>query len=65
MIHGAPEKFETALKERLTFPHVGVLRALTNLEKGILFLPEKKGTLPPEKDGGLPDIYKIPLHLSA
>jgi hypothetical protein len=49
----------------LTFPHVGVLRASANLEKGILFLTEKKGDPISEKGGRLPHIGMTFIHLSA
>ena len=61
----APGKFKTAVKERLPFHHVGVLRASANLEKGILILPEKQEDPTPGKGGRLPHICIILLHLSA
>jgi len=37
----------------LTFPHVGVLRASANFEKGILLKKSKKGTPTPGKGWGV------------
>jgi hypothetical protein len=51
IVHRISETFKVVVKELLTFPHVGVLRASANLEKRILCYQSKKGTHTPEKDG--------------
>ncbi len=40
---GIPEKFKVAVKERLTFPHIVVLRTIANFGKRNSFLSEQKG----------------------